>query len=152
MKHWHLPSLAGSTDKRTERDPGTGAPRVPSARHQKPRVLFSSPECRIVILDLLRGESLADHRVRERAVVEVVSGRVSIETAEGTVACETGALVTFEPGERHAVHGLDDARILLLLAPWPAVGHNASSEAPHDQQHLPANATAEAEESLDTPG
>jgi quercetin dioxygenase-like cupin family protein len=151
MKHWHLPSLAGSTDKRTEREPGPRAPRVASTGHQKPRVLFSSPECRIVILDLLRGESLADHRVRERAVVEVVSGRVSIETAEETVTCETGALVTFEPGERHAVHGLEDARILLLLAPWPAVGHNDSSEEPHDQ-HLPANATAKDIEALDTPG
>ena len=151
MKHWHLPSLAGSTDKRTEREPGPGAPRVPSTDHQKPRVLFSSPECRMVILDLLHGESLADHRVRERAVVEVVSGRVSIETAEETVTCEAGSLVTFEPGERHAVHGLDDARILLLLAPWPAVGHNDSSEAPHDQ-HLPANATARGVEPLDIPG
>jgi quercetin dioxygenase-like cupin family protein len=151
VKHWHLPSLAGSTDKRTERDPGPGAPRVPSVDHQKPRVLFSSPECRVVILDLLRGESLADHRVRERAVVEVVSGRVSIETPEETVACETGTLVTFEPGERHAVHGLDDSRLLLLLAPWPAQGHNAPSEAPHDQ-HLPANATAEADGALDAPG
>ncbi len=149
MKHWHLPSLAGSTDKRTERVPGIEAARVASTAHQKPRVLISSPECRIVILDLLGGESLADHRVRERAVVEVVSGRVSIETAHETVTCEAGALVTFEPGERHAVHGLDDARILLLLAPWPTVGHNASSEAHHDQ-HLPANATAKAAESRDS--
>jgi quercetin dioxygenase-like cupin family protein len=140
MKHWHLPSLAGSTDKRTERDPGASAPRVPSADHQKPRVLFTSPECRIVILDLQRGESLSDHRVRERAVLEVVSGRVSVETAEETVTCEAGGLVTFDPGERHAVHGLEDARVMLLLAPWPAVGHNADSETPHDQ-HLPANAT-----------
>jgi quercetin dioxygenase-like cupin family protein len=140
MKHWHLPSLDGSTDKRTEREPGADAPRVPSTDQQKPRVLFSSPECRIVILDLVQGEALADHRVRERAVVEVVSGRVSIETATETVICEAGALVAFEPGERHAVYGLEDARILLLLAPWPATGHNAASEAPHDQ-HLPANAT-----------
>jgi quercetin dioxygenase-like cupin family protein len=140
MKYWHLPSLGGSTDKLTEREPGADAPRVPSTDQQKPRVLFSSPECRIVILDLRQGESLADHRVRERAVVEVVSGRVSIETAAETVTCEAGGLVTFEPGERHAVHGLEDARILLVLAPWPAAGHNAASEAPHDQ-HLPANAT-----------
>ena len=140
MKQWHLPSLAGSTDKRTKRDPGAEAPRVPSTSHQKPRVLFSSPECRIVILDLLQGESLAEHRVRERAVVEVISGRISIETSTETLTCETGALVVFEPGERHAVHGLVDARVLLLLAPWPAAGHNAASEPPHDQ-HLPANAT-----------
>jgi quercetin dioxygenase-like cupin family protein len=115
---------------------------VPSVGRQKPRVLFSSPECRLIVLDLRTGESLADHRVRERAVIQVVSGRVVIESAGGTVECPAGTLVTFEPGERHALRGLEDTRMLLMLAPWPAIGHNAASETPHDQ-HLPANATVE---------
>jgi hypothetical protein len=38
MRRWHLPSLAGSSDKRTEREAGTDAPRVPSLGRQKPRV------------------------------------------------------------------------------------------------------------------
>ena len=142
MKRWHLPSLAGSSDKRVEREPSADAPRVPSVGHQKPRVLFSSPECRLVVLDLRRGEKLGDHHVRERAVVEVVSGRVSIETAQETVECEAGTLVTFDPGERHALHGLDDARLLLVLAPWPASSHDASAMGSRDQ-HLPINATVE---------
>ena len=142
MKHWHLPLLEGSSDKQVKREPGAEAPRAPSVGRQKPRVLFSSPECRLVIIDLQSGEDMADHRVRERAVVEVISGRVSIEAGEETVECDAGTLVTFDPGERHAVRGLEDARLLLVLAPWPAAGHNQSSEAPHDQ-HLPANATIE---------
>ena len=64
------------------------------------------------------------------------------EAPEETVECEAGTLVTFDPGERHALRGLDDARLLLTLAPWPAAGHNAASETTHDQ-HLPANATVE---------
>lgn len=142
MKHWHLPLLEGSSDKQVEREPGADAPRAPSVGRQKPRVLFSSPECRLVVLDLQSGEDMADHRVRERAVVEVISGRVSIEAGAETVECDAGTLVTFDPGERHAVHGLEDARLLLVLAPWPGKGHNHASEAPHDQ-HLPANATIE---------
>jgi quercetin dioxygenase-like cupin family protein len=142
MKRWHLPSLAGSSDKRSVREAGSNAPRVPSVGHQKPRVLFSSPECRVVVFDLQSGEELADHHVRERALVEVISGRVSIETAEGTVECKAGTLVTFAPGERHALRGLHGARLLLVLAPWPAPGHNYASEVPHDQ-HLPANAVVE---------
>jgi quercetin dioxygenase-like cupin family protein len=117
MRRWHLPTLAGSSDKRTEREAGADAPRVPSLGRQNPRVLFSSPECRVVEFALRSGESLADHDVRERAVVEVISGRVSIETAEGAVECEAGTLVTFAPGERHALRGLHDARLLLVLAP-----------------------------------
>ena len=142
MKRWYLRSVAGSSNKRVEREPGADAPRVPSVGHQNPRVLFSSPECRIVVLDLRRGEEMGDHHVRERAVLEVISGRVSIEASAETVECEAGTLVTFDPGERHALRGLDDARLLLTLAPWPAAGHSDPSERPHDQ-HLPANATVE---------
>ena len=142
MKRWQLPTLEPSSDKRTAREPGPDAPRVPSAGAQKPRVLFSSPECRLVALDLRSGEDLPDHHVRERAVVEVVSGRVAIEASGETVECDVGTLVTFDPGERHAIRGLEDARLLLVLAPWPAAGHNTTAEEPH-AQHLPANATSE---------
>jgi quercetin dioxygenase-like cupin family protein len=90
---------------------------------QMPRVLFTSPECRAVVIDLRGGEELGDHHVRERAVVEVVSGRVSVESSGETVDCETGTLLTFDPGERHAVRALADARLLLLLAPRPAAKH-----------------------------
>jgi quercetin dioxygenase-like cupin family protein len=107
-----------------------------------PRVLFSSPECRAVVIDLQRGEELGDHHVRERAVVEVIAGRVSIEWSGGTVECETGALVTFDPGERHTVRALADARLLLLLAPWAEAEHSTESGQAHEQ-HLPANAVAE---------
>jgi hypothetical protein len=44
------------------------------------------------------------------------------------VECEAGTLVTFDPGERHALRGLDGARLLLTLAPWPAAGHNLALE------------------------
>jgi quercetin dioxygenase-like cupin family protein len=140
MKRWHLPTLESSSDKRTAREAGADAPRVPSAGAQKPRVLFSSPECRLVALDLAAGEELPDHHVRERAVVQVISGRVAIDASGETVECEPGALVTFDPSERHTLRGLDDARLLLMLAPWPAGGRKAATEGQEDQ-HLPANAT-----------
>jgi quercetin dioxygenase-like cupin family protein len=114
-----------------------------------PRVLFSSPECRAVVIDLQSGEELGDHHVHERAVVEVVAGRVSIKCSEETVECETGTLVTFDPGEHHTVHALADARLLLLLAPWPAAEHITEREEESDQ-HLPANALTEPIPSFDT--
>ena len=141
MKRWHLPTLEPSSDKRTPREPGADAPRLPTTGTQKPRVLFSSPECRLVALDLSAHEELADHHVHERAVVQVISGRVAIEASDETVECAAGTLVTFEPGERHALRGLDDARLLLVLAPWPGASQSSASEQPHTQ-HLPANATS----------
>ena len=141
MKRWDLHALSPSSRKLRAREPGADAPRVRSAGRQIPRVLFSSPECRAVVLDLRAGEELGDHRVRERAVVEVVSGRVSIESSGETAECESGALVTFDPGEQHTVRALTDSRLLLLLAPWPAAKHYTDAEMSH-AQHLPANATA----------
>jgi quercetin dioxygenase-like cupin family protein len=85
---------------------------------------------------------LPEHHVRERAVLQVISGRVAIEASGEAVECAAGAVVMLDPGERHALRGLDDARLLLVLAPWPAEGHNTAAEREHDQ-HLPANATAE---------
>jgi len=106
-----------------------------------PRVLFSAPECRVVVIDLKCGGELGDHEVRERAIVEVVSGRVSIECQAETVECGTGTLVTFDPGERHTVRALSDARLLLLLTPWPAATHG-SDPSNTNGQRLPANAVS----------
>ena len=113
-----------------------------------PRVLFSSPECRAIALDLESGETMGDHRVRERAVVQVVTGRVSIESSGETVECDAGTLLTFEPSERHTVHALESARLLLVLAPWPAPKHYTDGEKGHDD--LPDNAMAEPVPSTDT--
>ena len=139
MRLWHLPSLAASTRKREERHPGADAPRIPRAGHQTPRVLFSAPECRLVVLDLQRGEELGEHHVRERAVVEVVYGAVAIQLAGIAVDCAAGTVITFAPGERHAVLALADARLLLFLAPWPDARHYAQGEPAH-AEHVPNNA------------
>jgi quercetin dioxygenase-like cupin family protein len=149
VRRWDLRSLAPSSEKQTARDPGADAPRMPRVGRQMPRVLFSSPECRMVVIDLEGGEELGDHRVRERAVVEVLAGRVSIECAEETVEGETGMLVTFDPGEHHTVRALADTQLLLILAPWPAAEDETGSQAAHTQ-HLPANAMSESIPSSDT--
>lgn len=85
---------------------------------------------------------MGDHRVRERAVVQVVAGRTTIESDELSAECDAGSLVMFEPGERHNVRAHDDATLLLLLAPWPAPEHYDTTEQT-DAQHLPPNASVE---------
>ena len=46
----------------------------------------------------------------------VIEGEVEI----GDVTGGPGLLVIFDPGERHEVRATTDARLLLVLAPWPA--------------------------------
>jgi quercetin dioxygenase-like cupin family protein len=144
MRRWHLPTLAPSSDKQHEREPGSGAPRVATVGRPKPRVLFSEPECRAVVVDLRAGEEMGDHAVHERAVIEVVSGRIAFTSALETVDCEFGTLITLEPGEHHSVRALADSQLLLLLAPWPAKTKNAAGDS--DPHHLPRNAVAPPED------
>lgn len=139
MNRWDLTSLTASTQKRRPREPGSDAPREPRGDLQMPRVLFTAPECRVIVIELENGETMGDHRVRERALVQVVTGRATIESSGMTVECDAGTLVIFEPSERHTVRALQPTRLLLILAPWPAPSHYTGAEKEH-AQHLPANA------------
>lgn len=105
-----------------------------------PRVLFSTPETRGVVVDLAADEEMGDHRVRERAVVHVLQGSVRCTSGENTATCTEGTLVMFEPSEPHTVRALQSTRLLLMLAPWPAPGHYDDAEG-NDPHELPANAT-----------
>jgi quercetin dioxygenase-like cupin family protein len=109
-----------------------------------PRVLFSTPEARMVMIDLAAGEELGDHEVHERAIIHVARGAVELTSERGAMHCSEGAVVLLEPGERHAVRAREHARLLLTLAPWPGNGHYAPSEASNPHR-LPPNATAPAQ-------
>ena len=88
-----------------------------------PVVLHSDEEGRAVLIRLDPGQRLGAHQVKERAWISVVEGAVQVEAGGTSVDAGEGALLTFEPNERHAVRSDGGARILLLLAPWPGAGH-----------------------------
>jgi quercetin dioxygenase-like cupin family protein len=112
----------------------------------QPRVLFSQAEARAVVLDLRAGQELGEHSVRETAILQVVSGTVDIGYGGASMSCEAGTLVMFEPEQRHSVSARSDARLLLLLAPWPADSHYTSDET-SDPDRIPSGIQAEPIES-----
>jgi quercetin dioxygenase-like cupin family protein len=92
-----------------------------------PQILSSTDDARAIALAIPAGESLDDHQVHERALVAVLAGEVEITTTTGErITGAPGLVVEFDPGERHAVLAVSDARLLLLLTPWPGVGHPGS--------------------------
>jgi quercetin dioxygenase-like cupin family protein len=105
-----------------------------------PRVLFSTPEARAVVIDLAQDEEMGDHQVRERTLLNVLRGTITCTSGADTATCAEGTLVLLEPGEPHFVRALQPTRLLLVLAPWPAPGHygDASGDDPHE---LPVHAT-----------
>ena len=91
---------------------------------QKPEVLRTDKEARVIAIHLRAGEQLQDHQTHERGYLVVVSGQVEISQGGGTTTgggC--GFLAVFDPNERHEVRAVTEARLLLLLAPWPGQGH-----------------------------
>jgi len=108
MEHWDLRALAVEP------------------RH--PQILQSKRgEARAIAIHLPAGEQLQDHEVHERAYLTVVDGEVEVAAGE-TVAAGAGSLFVFAPKERHEVRAKTDARLLLVLAPWPGDGHPGSRD------------------------
>ena len=104
MEHWDL--------KRLDRKP------------HHPEILSSTGDGRAIVLDLPAGEVLQEHQVHEGAWIIVADGEVRITPHAGrAVDVSAGVLVRFAPQERHEVRALADARLLLLLTPWPGPGH-----------------------------
>jgi quercetin dioxygenase-like cupin family protein len=93
-------------------------------RPHSPEILSSTDEGRAIVLDLPAGEVLQDHQVHEGAWIVVVDGELRITNhTGGSVDAQAGMLARFAPQERHEVKALADARLLLLLTPWPGPGH-----------------------------
>jgi len=93
-------------------------------------VVLHSDEARAVLIKIDPGQELGDHQVKERAWISVVDGVAEITSGEESFEARPGTLFTFAPRERHAVRSAGGARILLLLAPWPAPDHYEGEERP----------------------
>ena len=93
----------------------------------RPEVLRSDDgAARVIALALRNGELLSEHQVHEHAWLAVLDGELSVSSGPDTRHVGRGSLLHFDPAERHEVRAEADTRILLLLAPWPGIGHPSS--------------------------
>lgn len=106
MQHWNITEINAPDGSRS------------------PHVLHSQEgQARVVAIHLQPGQELGDHQVKEAALLLVVDGRVRVEAGDESVGGAPGMLFRFDPDERHSVSADGEARVLLVLAPWPADGH-----------------------------
>ena len=97
--------------------------RTTDIQPHQPQILQSERgQGRAIALNLPAGERLQDHEVHERAYLVVIDGEIEASAGE-TITAGAGSLVVFDPQERHEVRAMSDARLLLVLAPWPGPGH-----------------------------
>jgi len=78
---------------------------------------------RIVAINLPAGEEMQEHQVHEHAWLHVHHGAIEVTADDTTEHAQPGSLIHWNPGERHAVRAVEDALLVLLLAPWPGEGH-----------------------------
>jgi quercetin dioxygenase-like cupin family protein len=93
-----------------------------------PIVLHSDDGARAVLIVLQPGQELGEHQVKENAWLTVIDGEVDVECGGDHASGGAGTFMRFDPGERHTVRSETGARVLLLLAPWPAAGHYSGDE------------------------
>ncbi len=104
MRNWDLPAL--------------------TVNPHEPEILASADDARTILLNLPAGEELQEHEVHERARLLVVDGEIEVSLPGGqSITAAAGHLFEFEPQERHTVAARADARLLLMLSPWPGDGH-----------------------------
>ena len=92
---------------------------------RQPRILASAEDARTIVLQLPAGEEMQEHEVHERARVIVIEGEVDVTTEDGadSANASAGHLLEFAPGERRTIVARSDARLLMILSPWPGDGH-----------------------------
>lgn len=97
--------------------------RTLDVRAHQPEVLQSHGEGRTILLLLPEGERQQEHQVHERSWLLVVDGEIEIDRDGEVVEGGPGLLAVFEPNESREVRARSDARLLMVLAPWPGEGH-----------------------------
>ena len=90
---------------------------------RQPAVLRSDAEARLIAINLPAGQALQDHQVHERAYLVVAEGEVEVDHGGRTETGGAGFLAHFDANERREVRATTDARLLLMLVPWPGEGH-----------------------------
>ena len=88
-----------------------------------PQVLRTADDARVIAINLPAGELLQEHEVHEHAYLVVASGELELEQGGHTTTAGPGTITHWSPQERHEVRATSDARVALILAPWPGPGH-----------------------------
>ena len=104
MEHWDLRTLA--------------------VEPHQPQILHSARgEARTIAINLPQGERCRTTRCTSGRTWSWSTARSRSRTDDEAVSGGPGFAAVFDPHERHEVRATTDARLLLVLAPWPGDGH-----------------------------
>jgi len=81
----------------------------------KTAVLAKTATIEIIRLVVLAGKIIPEHQAKGDITVHCLEGRVDFVVGPITRRLEAGLLLFVPQGERHAVHGIDDASLLVTI-------------------------------------
>jgi quercetin dioxygenase-like cupin family protein len=79
------------------------------------RTLVTGTSLRVTLIALVEGAELAEHDAPTAATLQVLTGRVRLHTNSREWTLDGGQLATIPP-ERHGLHAITDATVLLTVA------------------------------------
>jgi quercetin dioxygenase-like cupin family protein len=93
-----------------------------------PKVLLSQEGAsRGIAAFISAGDLWQEHETREAAWVVVLAGQVEVEHESRTHLAGVGHVFHFAEHERREIRAVTDAKLLMVLAPYPAPDHQTST-------------------------
>lgn len=92
-----------------------------------PRVLINEPAFRMVLITLLAGQSIPEHRTPGSVTIYAMRGHVSLSEGEQPFQLHAGEVANLDESEKHLVHAHQDSVLLVL-----ARGARKESDVPLD--------------------
>lgn len=80
--------------------------------------MYDSHHAAVVWFGFTSGQALRDHETTSVAIIQVLRGRIRLNTATEQVL-EAGQAVQLQPSEHHALTALEDSLVQLVLVPHP---------------------------------
>lgn len=90
------------------------------------RHMYESDHAALVWFGFKAGQTLKDHETSSTAIIEVLKGRIRLNTATEQIL-EAGQAVELQPHERHALTAFTDSVVQLVLVPHPRY-HSLANE------------------------
>jgi quercetin dioxygenase-like cupin family protein len=91
------------------------APPDATERQIASRMVFSSPDVRLVNLAFAEGALLTDHASQHPILVQVLSGDIAFTCEGETTRLEAGGLISVDGGAVHAVRAITPTSLLVTF-------------------------------------
>ena len=101
-------------------------PALFNPEHLTVKHMYDNQHAAVVWFGFSKGQSLREHETTSVAIIQVLSGKIKLNTSIEQIL-EAGQAVALKPSERHALTGLENSVVQLLIVPHPHY-HSLSEE------------------------